>query len=319
MSRKTIICLGCAFWDTIFKVDRIPGHGTKLLPEIAVQAASGMATAAAATLARLGAPVQLWARVGSDPTGETFLRDIGHEGVDVARVRRIDGARTAFSTVLVDPSGERLVVPYTDPSLQTDPSWLPLEEVPAAAAVLVDVRWLEGAESLMRESRHHGVPAILDADVAPPDILRRLIPLADHVLFSEPALASLTNAGDSRTALLEMARSSEAEVIGVTLGEHGALVWERARPDEIRSFPAPSIQAVDTLNAGDVWHGTYAFGLVSGWSLETRVLMANVAAAMKCESFGGRLGAPTLSQLVERSGREFPGCGLTEPLPTQYL
>ena len=66
MNLKPVICLGCAFWDTIFKVDRIPGRGTKILPEKAVQSASGMATAAAVTVARLGAPVELWARVGDE-------------------------------------------------------------------------------------------------------------------------------------------------------------------------------------------------------------------------------------------------------------
>jgi sulfofructose kinase len=259
-----------------------------------------MATAAAATVARLGGPVELWARVGDDQTGEAFLLEIAGEGVDASHVRRVRGARTAFSTILVDPAGERLVVPYTDPSLDSDPGWLPLERVAQAGAVLVDVRWVEGAEVLLREARRRGIPTILDADIAPLDILRRLIALADHVLFSEPALLSLTSAAEFAAALQEVAALCEASVIGVTLGEHGALLWERRDPDRTRSFPAPSIRAVDTLNAGDVWHGTYAYGLVAGWDLERSVTMANLAAAMKCEHFGGRLGSPTLQELVMR-------------------
>jgi sulfofructose kinase len=302
MNQKPVICLGCAFWDTIFKVDQIPGHGAKVLPERAVQAASGMATAAAATVARLGGNVELWARIGDDPTGDSFLRDLSSETVRIDRIRRIPGARTAFSTILVDNVGERLVVPYTDPSLDSDPSWLPLPEVAEAAAVLVDMRWLEGARVLLAEARRHGVPSILDADVAPPESLREMIGLADHVLFSEPALLSVAASASPREALVEVATALGADVVGVTLGSAGALIWQRqAVEGTIYEFPTIPIRAVDTLNAGDVWHGTYAYGLANNWTLPETIQMANVAAAMKCEHFGGRLGSPRLPELLERS------------------
>ena len=83
--QNPVICLGCSFWDTIFKIDRIPEHG-KVLPEKAVQAASGMATAAAVAIARLGGHVELWARIGDDPTG-----DPDRPGV-LATTQRIFGA-----------------------------------------------------------------------------------------------------------------------------------------------------------------------------------------------------------------------------------
>ena len=300
MQDKPVICLGCAFWDTIFKIDRIPDHGTKVLPEAVVQAASGMATAAAIAVARLGGRAELWARIGEDPEGDSFLRDMSREAVDTRRVRRVPGARTAISTILVDGAGERLVVPYTDPALDPDPGWLPLHEIAGAAAVLVDMRWPEGARAALREARRHGVPTVADADIAPPAVLRELISLADHVLFSEPALLSLASSRSPERALLEMAAEVGAAVLGVTLGEHGALIWRRDA-DAVRHFPSITVRAVDTLNAGDIWHGTYVYGLVNGWDLSRRVPMANVAAAMKCEHFGGRRGAPRLPELLERS------------------
>jgi len=307
MNQKTIICLGCAFWDTIFKIDRLPQHGTKVLPEKAVQAASGMATAAAVTIARLGGDVELWARIGDDATGDSFLQDLSREAVRTGRIRRVHGARTAFSTILVDGAGERLVVPYTDPSLDSDPAWLPLQDIAQAGAVLVDMRWPEGARTVLQAARNHGVPTILDADIAPPELLHEMIALADHVLFSEPALLSLTADLSTRQALQEIAGKLQAEVVGVTLGAAGALVWRRdASGGTIHAFPAIPIEAVDTLNAGDVWHGVYAFGLVNNWDLARSVLMANVAAAMKCEHFGGRSGSPRLSDLIERFRRHHP-------------
>ncbi len=301
MQDKPVICLGCAFWDTIFKIDRIPSHGTKVLPEKVVQAASGMATAAAITIARLGGMVELWARIGDDAEGDKFLHDMSGEHVGTGNIRKIPGAHTAFSTILVDSHGERLVVPFTDPALDADPSWLPLHEIAQASAVLVDMRWPEGARAVLKEARRRGVPTVVDADIAPPAVLRELIALADHVLFSEPALLSLTTSTDAKDALLQIAAELDADIVGVTLGEHGALVWQHGDANRVREFPSLQIRAVDTLNAGDVWHGAYVYGLVKGWGLPLSVQRANVAAAMKCEHFGGRHGAPSLPQLLERS------------------
>jgi sulfofructose kinase len=296
---KPVISLGCAFWDTILQIDRIPRHGTKVLADRAVQAASGMATAAAVAIARLGGAVELWSRIGDDATGDAFLRDLVAERVDTRQVRRLAGGRTWISTILVERDGERLVVLFADPGLDTDPAWLPLHRVAEAGAVLVDVRWIDGARIVLAEARRQGVPTVLDADIAPPEILRTLMPLADHVLFSEPALLSLVPGASVERALDEIAGSIDAAVIGVTCGAEGALVRRRGRR-AVLHVPSIPIVARDTLNAGDIWHGAYVHGLVEGWPVEETVRFANVAAAIKCERFGGRLGAPTLAEVRAR-------------------
>ncbi|USQ73559.1 PfkB family carbohydrate kinase [Roseomonas mucosa] len=80
------------------------------------------------------------------------------------------------------------------------------------------------------------------------------------------------------------------------------MVWERAAPDLLQPFPAEPIRAVDTLNAGDIWHGAYVHGLVRGLGTGERVRFAHAAAAIKCERPGGRLGAPTLAEVLSRLG-----------------
>ncbi len=303
MNRQTsqrIICLGAAFWDTIFKIDKIPTKGCKVLPEAAVQKGSGMAVAAAAAIARLGGEVSLWTRVGEDALGSMFIDELTREGVDTRHVRRSPGGHTAFSSILVDAAGERLVVPHFDNSLDADARWLPLHEIRDAGAVLCDMRWVEGTRAVLQEAHRQNVPAILDADVAPVADLRSLIGLADHLLFSEPALLSLVEAASPQDAVLAIARQVDAQVIGVTLGERGSLLWRRSAPDELLHVSTLQIRAMDTLNAGDIWHGTYALGLVLGWPLEQIAIYANVAAAIKCERFGGWAGAPRLDQLQAR-------------------
>ena len=300
MAEKPIICLGSAVWDTIFQVENIPTAGIKVLPSRALQIASGMATSAAITIARLGGNAQLWSRVGDDDIARRFIRDVRGEGVDTGFVRMQPGLTTPFSTVIVDKHGERLVVPYFDPDISADASWLPLDRIAGAGAVLADMRWVEGAVALFQTAKTLGVPAILDADTAPHQDLARLVPMASHVLFSEVALRSYVNANSPGDALMTVARNVGAEVLGVTLGAQGSLIWTRDT-GVLQHYATPKIVAADTLNAGDVWHGTFAWGLAQGWPISRIAPVANLAAAMKCEVFGGRLGAPTLEALQQRA------------------
>jgi sulfofructose kinase len=53
------------------------------------------------------------------------------------------------------------------------------------------------------------------------------------------------------------------------------------------------LTAVDTLGAGDTWHGAFAVALADGLSEDEAVRFASAAAALKCTRFGGRDGAPS--------------------------
>ena len=130
-----------------------------------------------------------------------------------------------------------------------------------------------------------------------------MIPLASHVLFSESALNIVRPGLAPEAALLDVAAHNPADVVGVTLGPQGALLWTRAS-GRVMHVPAPRIQAVDTLGAGDVWHGAFAWGLVTGLPMRDIVQWANLAAAMKCEVFGGVTGTPTWAQLRARAASE---------------
>ena len=303
MKNKHVICVGAACWDTVFQVEQIPAAGVKALALHAVQRAAGMAVNAAVALSRLGLSVHLWTRIGDDETGRLFLQEMQRERINADGVRVLAGVQTSFSSILVDLQGERTLVPFFDAKIPPDASWLPLDKVADAGAVLVDMRWREGAIAALRQARQCGVPGILDADTAPAQDLNNMIPLASHVLFSESALCIVAPGMSPEAALLEVARQNTAEVVGVTLGPQGAWVWTR-ESGLVLKVSAPVVKAVDTLGAGDVWHGTFAWGLLRGLPMPEIVQWANLAAAMKCEVFGGVTGAPTWAQLKARAASE---------------
>jgi sugar/nucleoside kinase (ribokinase family) len=293
MPAPRILCVGAATFDTVFKVPAIPATPTKVLPTACVQLAGGMAASGGAAIVRLGGLVEYWARVGDDPVGRQTIADLAAAGLDLSRVRRVPGGRSTLCTILVDDAGNRMVVPYYDPDLDPDASWMPVEEIARFDAVLVDARWPAGAARVLKAARAGGRIAVLDADVSPPGILEELAPLASHVVFSEPALQAFADVVAVEPAL----RAAGARLrgfVGVTLGAAGFSWLEGGA---IRHLPAPAVPVVDTLSAGDVFHGAFTLALAEGADPATAGRFANAAAALKCTRFGGRAGTPTRGEV----------------------
>lgn len=291
----TVICCGAATLDTILRVERMPTGPGKILPTGMIEVAHGMATSAAAAVARLGGRARLFARVGDDLAGQRFIRDLTAAGVDCGHVRRVAGARSPICTVLVDDAGERLVIPFYDPALGRDTAWLPLDDLRQADAVLVDVRWPEGAAAVLAAARAADIPAILDADVGPRDTVLGLAARASHVVFSEPCALAVSAAPDIAAALAILAPILDG-FVAVTAGAAGCHWLDRAS-GTVSRLPPPPVQAVDTLAAGDVFHGAFALALAEGAALPRAIAFANAAAALKCRTFGGRLGTPDRAEV----------------------
>ena len=286
--RARILCLGHAAHDLIYRVPSIPATPIKVLATSFSECGGGMAANAAVAIARLGGEAVYWGRVADDALGRRIFADLEAEGVDVRSARRVPGCRSPCTSILVADNGERLVCSFADPALDSDPAWLPLAHIPSFDVVLADVRWPRGAARVLDEARGQHRPALLDADVAAADVLSDLSARASHVLFSEAGLAVIAN-GQSTGAALRQARSDSHQVIGVTLGAEGFL-WLEGGVE--RHLPAPPIVPVDTLAAGDVWHGAFALALAENNDVEAAARFAGAAAAIKCQRPGGRSGAP---------------------------
>jgi sulfofructose kinase len=294
MPLATVICAGMCTIDRTSLIDRIPPLPAKVRARAYTEGGGGMAATAAVAVARLGGTAQFLGHVGSDRAGEDIIDGLRKEGVDVSCVRRIEGARSVTSTVIVDAMGERLIIPDVDPRLEATPPRLPLGNVAEAGAVMCDGRWLAANRQLFAEARLRGVPTVLDIEPSPPEVYASLLPLTDHAVFSKPGLADFTGTEEVEAGLAIAFDRLECGVIGVTLGAEGATFLTSAG---MRSFPAPAVTAVDTTGAGDAFHGAYALSVAEKRPLDVAVRFANAAAALKCTRLGSRTGLPTRAEV----------------------
>ncbi len=278
-----VFVTGLATLDTIFHLDDLPIGGDKFRANEAMITGGGGGANAAVAVARLGGTASLASRLGQDHTGDAIISGLQSESVDIRSVQRTEDARSAFSSIYVTPAGERQIVNFRGASLPEGADHLKLPQ--SVDAALADTRWGAGAARTMVIAKARDIPGIIDAE-APIDLEQ--ISAASHIAFSQQGLAQLTGDADCLTALKSASAVTKAWVC-VTAGPAGVYCMVKGR---IENIPAFDVAAVDTLAAGDIWHGAFALRLAEGADELTSAEFANAAAALKCQHFGGRQGCP---------------------------
>ena len=286
-----VMCAGVAVVDFVLSVEQMPVAPEKYRAYDGRMIGGGPAATGAVAVVRLGGAAALAARIGADPIGALIVDDLESEGVDCSAVRRIEGARSSFSSVLIDRDGERIIVNYRDPSLAGEADWID-DRTPAFDVALADTRWPLGAETLIALARRRGAPAVLDAEepVAP---ARAALGAASHVVFSATGLREHAGEQDLHRALAS-AQRAHGGFVAVTDGARGVLWRDGSRAGH---EPALDVCVVDTLGAGDVWHGAFALALGEGMDSVRAIRFASATAALKCSRPGGRAGAPCRAEV----------------------
>jgi sugar/nucleoside kinase (ribokinase family) len=108
--------------------------------------------------------------------------------------------------------------------------------------------------------------------------LRRWAGLVDHLLLSEAEILGLTEAGSIDAAAAQMLPSLRpGATLVAKLGAAGAAAW---RGDATASWPAPQVEVVDTIGAGDVFNAAYLASLLRGAGLAEAVRGGVVTASI---------------------------------------
>lgn len=283
----TVFCVGHAVQDFMFSVPRLPARAAKYFATGFASIGGGPAATASVAIARLGGRAVLAARVGDDTVADVIISELAGGGVDCTYVRRFAGCLSSLSAVMVDPAGERMIVNHCDRAMPAAADWLPAPTSIGAAAVLADSRWPEGAAHALACARAARLPAVLDADT-PGSCDGAALAAASHVAFSVDALAEFTGEPDLARGL-SRAGEDLAAWCCVTAGAAGVYVLEHS---QVRHVPGFAVPVVDTLGAGDVWHGAFVLGLAEGMGETVAVRFASAAAALKVQRPGGRAGTP---------------------------
>jgi len=298
----SILCAGMAVLDQVFRVDRMPAANEKVQAAAFLSVLGGCAANAAVAIARLGGQADLVAALGApdDPVGRDITAALAREAVGHRGIVCVADASSTISSILVDAYGNRMIATRCDERLFAATVDDPPALVAGHDAVLVD-NWLPDlVVPICAAARRRSMPLVVDGDGPMPadsDIVR----LATHVVFAADALRATAHCDDLPQALLALRRHTGA-FLAVTNGADDVLWLDDGT---VRRIPVVPVSVVDTLAAGDVFHGAFALALAERQPEAEALRFAAACAAIKCARWGGGAGAPTRGEVEHVLGRGF--------------
>jgi sulfofructose kinase len=292
-----ILCIGMPVRDLTFRVHGLPARGSKENATHFDEICGGNALNAAIGIVRLGGRASICGPMGdARETSSRYIFDkLAHEGIDTKHIVHMPGLVTPISTIMIDPSGERTIVTFRDPEL-----WkvrLPLDEtlLDDCSAILTESRCAAFCTDLCAEARRRGIPVVVDVDRAM-SLREGLLTASSHLVFSSEPLQETANVRDDGEALKKIAKLTPSFLAG-TRGPQGT-IWldEQGNLQQTPAFP---VHTLDTLGAGDVFHGAFALAVTEKQDLRQALRFASAAAALKCTRFGGAYAAPQRAEVEE--------------------
>jgi sulfofructose kinase len=291
-----VLCAGIAVQDIALRVAKFPAPGGKAMSDEIATVCGGCAVNAAIAVARLGGRAHYAGPLGDGDGGDTFgdhiMAELAHEGVGTTGVVRVAAATTPLSAIMIDAAGERMIATYRDKRIEVARPADPDALVANVALVLADNRFPDFVRPICEAARRRDLPLVLDADR--PGIADDLLfAIPTHVVFSSECLRATTGLHDLGAGLERMAVHSRA-FLAVSDGPNDILYMAAGT---VRRVPVFSVDAIDTLAAGDVFHAGFALALAEGRDEPNALRFGAAAAALKCTRFGGSAGAPLRAEV----------------------
>jgi sulfofructose kinase len=292
-----ILCIGMPVRDLTFRIRELPERGYKVSASHFEQICGGNALNAAVGIVRLGGRASICGPMGdSRESSARYIFDkLADEGIDFRHIVHMPGLVTPISNIMIDPSGERTIVTFRDPELWKVHLPDTGELLEDCSAILTENRCAEFCTDVCVEARRRGIPVIVDVDRTM-SLREGLLTASSHLIFSSEALQSTTGIADDAEALKKMAKLTPSFLAG-TRGVQGTLWLDEQQ--NLQQTPAFPVHTVDTLGAGDVFHGAFALAITEKQDLREALRFASAAAALKCTRFGGAFAAPQRAEVSE--------------------
>jgi ribokinase len=286
--------IGNAAVDSLIRVDELPLPGETIVALGASEDLGGKGANQAVAAARCGAPVRLVAPVGDDAMGERIRWNLAREGVE------IDGVTTSsYGTdrcvIAVDRHGENIILSLIDAARNFDPiAETRIEEWIAPGDLVVMQGNLQPnvTRGCLALAKSRGASTILNPSptYASSDYDWTLV---DLVLVNRGEAIDLAG-GEAEEAGRALCKKGAGAAV-LTLGADGAAFFSA---DDTFRVPAPSVLAVDTVGAGDVFCGVLVAAKALGRNWRDALAAAAEAASISVTRKGVLASFPSREEMA---------------------
>ncbi|KAK8434297.1 Ribokinase-like protein [Phyllosticta citricarpa] len=251
-----------------------------------------------------------------DPFGGPFLAALQRDGLDVARVRQLEGQKTGVAVITVEEgSGENRImfVPGANASVPREDL---LDGDEAVLVMQLEVP-MEVVFLNLQAAKKKGVDVIINPAPAIP-LSDEVYAGLDHLIVneSEAALLSgrpaedITPESNLSSVAAEFVQKGVKNII-ITLGGAGVFYQTASRHAQGQPgnlIPAKKVKVVDTTAAGDTFVGAYAVAVAKSkasqdagnpFDIDSAIAFANRAAAFTVQKNGAQDAIPWLNEVGE--------------------
>lgn len=271
-----IAVVGSINADLFIRMPQLPGRGETVAGGQPSWFPGGKGANQAVAAARMGGHVVMHGAVGDDEPGRMALANLESSGVDLNHVAKVE-VPTSIALVMVEESGENQIViakgandeVHVDAAAVSEADAVILQnEIPVAAM-------LEAA---------HACTGLLCINAAPVrDLPKELLERVDVLIVNEHEF--------------EVYGQPTKGVVVITKGKAEAVVMQDG---EVKATAVPpSVDAIDTVGAGDTFVGAFVVAMTSGMNLEDALQRAVHAASLSTLAHGAQSGMPTKEQVDE--------------------
>ncbi len=289
-----VVVVGSVNADLVLEVPRHLHPGETLIGRTSTVLPGGKGANQAVAAARLGARVAMVGAVGSDSHAEVAVRELRRAGVDLSRLRQVEGA-TGLAVVTLADDGENSIIVIPGANATTDAAAVDAaaEVVRGAAVCVLQAEIpLDAVARAAHLAHDHGGRVLLNVAPAcrlPADVLA----LADPLVVNEHEAAVLLGrdpgtAAPAEETVRRLAGLGAASVV-LTLGADGVV---GLGPDGAWRLPARRVTPRDTTGAGDAFVGALAAGLAKGRPIRVAAEHATRVAAASVQRLGAQPSYP---------------------------
>jgi sugar/nucleoside kinase (ribokinase family) len=265
------IFVGLSTIDVVYEVDEFPGVNSKVAADSQSVHVGGPATNAAIAFAQLDGRPSLVTAVGRHPLSHMVGEELHKHSIQLIDLNPAFDEVPVISSVSIDRSGNRNVVSANASRVATPAATVDAGILRQASIVLVDGHYMQACQAWAKEACACKIPVVLDGGSWKEGTAELLVNVHTAICsadFLPPGCSTideviqfLKNAGVVRVAITD-----------------GAAPIHFSSGASAGTLSVPQVEVVDTIGAGDIFHGVYCWFASTGHGfVESLAEAANIA------------------------------------------
>ncbi|BBA80126.1 putative PfkB [cyanobacterium endosymbiont of Rhopalodia gibberula] len=274
--------IGLTTLDLIYLTDHFPHNNEKIVAIDETISAGGPATNAAITFKYFANQATLLSVIGNHPISQLIHAELNDYSINIFDLNPYQQKPPSTSSIIVNKTtGERAVVSINaTKSKVIINNELFLKILQDVDVILVDGHQISTSIIIAKEAQRLKIPVVLDGGSWKPG-LSKVLPYINYAICSENFYPP--NCLNSLDVFYYL-KGIKIPYIAITKGANPIQYWTK---EESGTVEVSQIKTVDTLGAGDIFHGAFCHFILKH-NFKNSIAKASQVASIACQYFGTR-------------------------------